>query len=209
MQRSRHRAPVAPDSAGSATSRFRRKPQADAPHGGSQGVDGGGIRATLFAMQPFLLFSLPFMLLDQGGAGREYGRESEKQSADSGTPFPGDQAGNNSCDAAGDETQSVFMPLRLFQSRGVDFDSSLSVAYFKKIRHNPKAVRNQNGIAESVAVRADSRNLARSWLTRILYRQSPAAPAIIERHSVPGKSLTVFRNRECEGCESDRRRGAE
>src|ERR1700733_4021668 len=65
-------------------------------------------------------------------------------------------------------------------------------AYLKKIRHNPKAVRIQSGNAKSVAIRADRRNLLRSWVTRILYRQSPAAPANIERHSVAAKSLPSF-----------------
>jgi hypothetical protein len=65
-------------------------------------------------------------------------------------------------------------------------------ASVKKMRQSPKAVRKQSGIAESVAMRADSRNLLRSWLTRILYRHRPAAPAIIERHSVPAKALPSF-----------------
>ena len=66
------------------------------------------------------------------------------------------------------------------------------IAYLKKMLHSPKAVRNHSGTAERVAAIADSRNLLRSWLTRILYRQSPAAPAIIERHSVPAYVLPSF-----------------
>jgi hypothetical protein len=61
-----------------------------------------------------------------------------------------------------------------------------------KMRHNPNAVRNHSGIEESVALRADILNLFKSWLTRILYRQRDAAPASMERHSVPAYTLPSF-----------------
>ena len=38
--------------------------EADTSHGRSQSVDGGRIDTALFAMQAFLLFSLPLVLLD-------------------------------------------------------------------------------------------------------------------------------------------------
>jgi hypothetical protein len=78
--------------------------------------------AALFAVQAFPLFPLPLMLLDQSGAGRKYGRESQKQSADPRAPLPGDHAGDNGYDSSGDETQGVFMPLRLLQSRRIDLN---------------------------------------------------------------------------------------
>ena len=139
-------------------------------------------------MQPFLLFSLPLMLLDQGGAGREDGWEGQKQSADSGTPLLSDQTRKNRYDATSDERRAYSCHFVSFSPEG----STLIViitAYLKKMRHSPNAVRNQRGIAESVALRAESRNLLKSWLTRMLYRNNPAAPAIIERHSVSAKAF--------------------
>jgi hypothetical protein len=60
------------------------------------------------------------------------------------------------------------------------------------MNHNPNAVRNHAGIAHRVAVRAEILTLIKIWLTRMLYTNIAAAPAIIDLDSVPAYILPFF-----------------
>lgn len=88
----------------------RKDEKAQAPDGGSGGIDGNGFPRADFSVDACFLFSLPLVSFDQGGTRGEDGGKGEKEAANGGSPDFGNDAGGDGDQASEEEAHEELLP---------------------------------------------------------------------------------------------------
>lgn len=122
--------------------------QPDASHCGTCRIHTRCFSAALGSLQPMFLFSLLFMFLNERCTGRKDCRKCQEETADSSAIFLRDHASDCCNQSAEHEADGVLTPLRLPQSRRIDFELH---RYFSQTYQSPNAVPSHNGIEQIVA----------------------------------------------------------
>src|SRR5579872_381078 len=154
--------------------------QAKASHGRTCGVHACSLPSPDTSVHTIFFFLLLLMFFNQGRTRRKNCREGQQESCYDWPIVLRHETGNGGDDATEKKTQCELAPSRVPKGRNIHSYGGL---HLKTTAQSPKAMANQNGMAQSVTQSALKGYRIRIQLTNEAKMKNAIAPTIIERAS--------------------------